>query len=415
MHNIAFLFSGQGSQYVGMGKSLFENFSIVRQTFEEANTVLGFDLAKICFSGRLSELNRPFNMQPAILTYSVAAFRLYMQQYGIIPRFCAGHSLGEYSALTCAGSINFADAIEIVYKRGKFVEELLNENVSMSIIDNICKDTVAEVCRKYSGQENYVTVSCFNSPMQTTISGHNEAVREVEDIILDCGGKVTPLIGSAPYHSLLMTSVADRLRDVLKGYNFKPQRYPVISNVSGKPYSDRNSIVDALTTQLVSPVRWQETMQFLKDKKVDLMVELGPNNILCNISRENIPGIETVCFSNNDERQWLANQVTDKENSMKPESIFISKCLAAVAATQNYNDDVTKLKDAIFKPCEYIKSIQKSETLTEKKLEEVLENLYLILNAKKVPQTEQLEIFEQIIDETCMMYCFKDFILNHFI
>lgn len=200
MINTAFLFSGQGAQYVGMGKKLCDNFQIARELFEEASDILGFDIKKLCFSGSIELLTKTENAQPAILTTSVAGFKVYMQEIGYEPMLLIGHSLGEISALVCAEGIVFRDAIKIVRRRGEFMNVAVPAGVgAMAAVEGIDSEYIVEECQKWVDKEKLVVVSNYNAPSQTVISGHKEAVAELSEIFTRAGGRVISLKVSAPY------------------------------------------------------------------------------------------------------------------------------------------------------------------------------------------------------------------------
>ncbi|GAE86716.1 ACP S-malonyltransferase [Acetivibrio straminisolvens] len=233
MKKIALLFPGQGSQYVGMGKKLYENYSAAREVFDEANEVLGFDLKELCFNGDINELTKTENTQPVILTASVAAFRVYMEKYGVKPAFLAGHSLGEFAALTCAGAISFKDAVRIVRNRGRYMQEAVPQGIgAMAAVSGVDKPVIEETCIKVSDENHLVVVSNHNSKDQIVISGHTSAVNTASEILKKHGARIVPLKVSAPFHSPLMQPAADRLREELKLYSYNEPKWQVISNTT---------------------------------------------------------------------------------------------------------------------------------------------------------------------------------------
>lgn len=306
MEKIAFLFPGQGSQYVGMGQSFYKKHDIARKTFEEANDILGFDLVNLCFDGSITELSQLENVSPALLTASVAYFRVYMQELGITPQFCAGHSLGEYAAFTCAGAMKFADALRIIRLRGFLTQEVAKMGQSgMTIIDGLAPEVIEAECQKYSTAEQIVGVSCYNSPLQAAISGHNAGIQKVEERSLELGATITPLLASPPLHSPVLKDIVTKLTEELRKYTFSAFQWPVIANVTAKPYGDPSNIISLLTDQLVRPVQWINTLKYLKENGVMIIVEMGPQNILTNLVAANLTGVETVCFDRKIERQAM--------------------------------------------------------------------------------------------------------------
>jgi len=300
MEKVAFLFPGQGSQYIGMSRTLFEEFELYRQTFEEASDILGFDLAKQCFEGSLLDLAKTENSLIAIFTSSVAAFRVYMKEIAIAPQVCAGHSLGEYSALTCSGAIKFPDAVRLVYKRAKLAKVVSDTDIgAMSIIDGNgmdIRDIVEEECIRASGGGREVVISCYNTLKQVDISGHKETVMQVEQRLLEHGAQVTPLIGVAPFHCTLMQPAVGELREELMKCRFSGCRWPVISNVTGLPHVGPEKVAEALANQITSPVQWETSMEYLERIGITLTVELGPKNVLSSFIQANGKKIKAMSF-----------------------------------------------------------------------------------------------------------------------
>lgn len=285
MKKIALLFPGQGSQYIGMGKKLNDNFECAKKAYEEANDTIGFDLRSLCFEGDMEELTKTENTQPAILTASVAAFRVYQEEIGVEPAFMAGHSLGELSALTCSGAIRFSDAIKLVRQRGRFMQEAVPVGIGgMSAISGVDTADIEDECKKVSRDGSIVVVSNYNSHDQIVISGHKAAVESVGEALKEKGAKVIPLKVSAPFHSPLMKPAADRFENELKKYCYDGPRYPVISNVTALPYECAESVQINLTKQITSPVQWIRSMQYLESAGVEMFIELGPKKVLKNLA-----------------------------------------------------------------------------------------------------------------------------------
>lgn len=415
MEKIAFVFPGQGSQYVGMCRSLCEQFDIAKKTFEEASDVLGFDLGKLCFDGSLGELSSTENSLVAILTSSVAEFRVYMQEIGVAPQFCTGHSLGEYAALTCSGVLRFADAVRIVRKRSILAQEVADTGVgSMTIIDDIKPELVDEECRKACAEDKSVSVSCFNSSGQVAISGHTELVQKVEEAVLEKGGKVTPLFGSAPFHSGLMSEAAVRLGEELEKYTFYSPRYPVISNTTAGPYDGAERVKKLLTAQLVKPVQWQKTMQYLEKWGVTLTIEIGPKNVLSGLIRNDMQDVNAFCFDQKEDRQTLKELLGQNPLYSKHVPTVVTRCLAVGVATENKCFDNEVYDQGVIKPYKRIQGIQEEidktgSAPTLEQMKEALDNLQIVLNTKLVPPEEQAEWFNQIFDETGTNYLFPEY------
>ena len=281
---IAFLFPGQGSQHAGMGKDLAENFPVARQVFEEANDALGVDLASLCFNGPEEDLKLTANTQPAILTTSIAALRVLETEIGIAPNCAAGHSLGEYSALVCAGALNFADAVRIVRQRGTFMQEAVPVGTgAMAAILGLDKETLERVCQDAAlGQ--VVSPANFNSAGQVVIAGNTEAVDRAMSLAKENGAKrALPLPVSAPFHCSLMIPAGERLADVLAGIKIGDMTVPVITNVEATPNQDASRVCQLLVDQVSAPVLWEDTIACMIKLDVERYIEIGPGKVLAGL------------------------------------------------------------------------------------------------------------------------------------
>ena len=281
---IAFLFPGQGSQHAGMGKDLAENFPVARQVFEEANDALGVDLASLCFNGPEEDLKLTANTQPAILTTSIAALRVLETEIGIAPNCAAGHSLGEYSALVCAGALNFADAVRIVRQRGTFMQEAVPVGTgAMAAILGLDKETLERVCQDAAlGQ--VVSPANFNSAGQVVIAGNTEAVDRAMNLAKEHGAKrALPLPVSAPFHCSLMIPAGERLADVLADIKVGDMTVPVITNVEATPNQDASRVCQLLVDQVSAPVLWEDTIACMINLEVERYIEIGPGKVLAGL------------------------------------------------------------------------------------------------------------------------------------
>ena len=286
---LALLFPGQGSQSVGMGKSLSEASEPARTVFEEADRVLGFSLSKLCFEGPEEQLRLTANTQPAILTHSIAALadlraRFPEKLEGAV--FAAGHSLGEYSAGVAAGAFSFADAVALVRARGTFMQEAVPAGVgAMAAIVGLEPGAVDAACRE-AAQGEIVAPANYNSPEQTVIAGDAAAVARASEGCLARGAKrAIALPVSAPFHCALMSPARDRMKPLLEATVFTDAAMPVVTNVDAAPETSGEKLRDALVRQIDSPVRWVETVQRLAREGVDRALEIGPGNVLAGLVR----------------------------------------------------------------------------------------------------------------------------------
>lgn len=284
---IAYIFPGQGSQSVGMGREIAEKSAAARQVFEEADDALGFSLSEMCWNGTTEDLALTENTQPAILTTSVAVFRA-MEESGMpLPDFAAGHSLGEYSALVAAGAIKFADAVKTVRNRGKYMQEAVPLGVgAMAAILGADLETVENACREAAINEVCAPAN-INSQAQTVIAGNAEAVDRAIELLKARGAKrAIKLNVSAPFHCALMMPAQERLAEDLQNIVYGQMRFPVIHNVNAEVNFDGENSRDLLTRQVSSPVRWLATIEKMKENGVETFVEVGAGKVLSGLVKQ---------------------------------------------------------------------------------------------------------------------------------
>jgi len=286
MVKIAFLFPGQGSQYVGMGKDFFSALPDARSLYEQAGEILGMDIASLCFDGPEETLRLTENAQPAILIHSTIALKT-MRDHGIDSVLSAGHSLGEYSALVAAGALGFADAVRLVRKRGQFMQQAVPVGIgAMAAIIGLPSEKVQELCSRFSSQESLVQPANMNSPGQTVIAGHKEAVQRVSGEAKSAGAKKAVLLPvSAPFHCSLMKPAEIKLQQELAKTDFQNLAFPVITNCEAGLISGGEEARDALRRQVCSPVQWVQTMKVLVERGVRTIIELGPGKVLSGLMR----------------------------------------------------------------------------------------------------------------------------------
>jgi [acyl-carrier-protein] S-malonyltransferase len=284
--NIAFLFPGQGSQAVGMGKELADKYPVAKQIFEEADDALGYKLSQLCFEGPEDQLKLTEITQPAILTASVAAWRVLTEK-GLIPALVAGHSLGEYSAHVAAGTISFAEAVRTVRNRGKYMQEAVPVGVGgMAAILGMDLEKVTAICAE-AAQGEVCEPANINSPEQIAISGHAAAVERARKLAEERGAKrAIALAVSAPFHSSLMKPAQDRLAQDLDALQFSDPSIPVVCNVDAALVQNAAASRDALVRQVTGAVRWVDCMKRLIAKSVSAYVEVGPGKVLCGLMRQ---------------------------------------------------------------------------------------------------------------------------------
>ena len=296
MKKFAMVFPGQGSQTVGMLAELAGGYPIVQETFKQASEVLGYDLWQLVQEGPAEELNKTWQTQPALLTASVAVYRVWQQKYPALkPEVMAGHSLGEYSALVCAGVLDFQDAVKLVELRGKLMQQAVPEGTgAMYAIIGLDNDAIINAC-KQAEQGEVVSAVNFNSPGQVVIAGAKAAVERAAALCKEAGAKrALPLAVSVPSHCALMKPAADQLSVSLESITLKEAGVSVLNNVDVKNEMEADAIRNALVRQLYSPVRWTETVEKMAQNGVEVLVEVGPGKVLNGLTKRIADSLQSV-------------------------------------------------------------------------------------------------------------------------
>jgi [acyl-carrier-protein] S-malonyltransferase len=294
--SLAYIFPGQGSQYAGMGRALFERYAAAREAFEEADDALGFPVSRLCFEGPAEDLQLTENTQPAILATSVAALRALESEGFAPPSFVAGHSLGEYSALVAAGALSLTDAVRTVRARGRYMQEAVPVGVgAMAAILGADASTVEEACAE-AAQGQVCSPANLNSPKQVVIAGDAAAVDRALEILKSRGvRKAVKLNVSAPFHCALMLPAQERLAADLEKIGFEDLRVPLVSNVDAKLIETGAEARASLVRQVSSPVRWSESVELLAGGRgVKTFVEVGPGKVLSGLLRQIAPGARAL-------------------------------------------------------------------------------------------------------------------------
>ena len=299
-NTLGFVFPGQGSQSVGMLSELAQQHAIITETFAEASSALGYDLWALSQNGPEADLNRTDRTQPAILTASVALWRLWCAESGVRPGFVAGHSLGEYSALVCAGALDFAEAVKLVEARGEFMQQAVPAGAgAMYAIIGLDDDSIAEICHNTAvATGDVVSPVNYNSPGQVVIAGEKNAAEQAANACKEAGAKrALPLAVSVPSHCELMRPAADHLDDKLETIAIAGPAVKVVNNVDVAVESDPAGIRSALVRQLYCPVQWTKTVEFLAAEGIDTIIEVGPGKVLTGLGKRIVKSVSYIAVN----------------------------------------------------------------------------------------------------------------------
>ncbi len=285
MNRTAFIFPGQGSQRVGMGREFHAQFRAAKEVFEEADDCLHFAISEICFKGPEEALQLTENTQPAILTASIAALRVLQTEKGVNAQLAAGHSLGEYSALVASGALTFSDAVQLVRLRGKFMQEAVPVgDGAMAALLGMTREEVETLCEEISSGE-VLTPANFNCPGQIVIAGHAGAVQRAVERVQQGGKRAVPLPVSAPFHSPLMKPAGDRLKRSLEEVPVGELKVPVVTNVEAEINTSKDKVKGLLVAQVSHPVRWEESMRKMIEEGIEEVLEIGPGKVLSGLMK----------------------------------------------------------------------------------------------------------------------------------
>lgn len=413
MKKLSILFPGQGAQFIGMGKLFYDKYQVCRDTYQEASENFGHDIVGLCFNSSMSELWDFTNMQVAIVTTSVAIYRAYLKEVGVIPEFMAGHSVGEVTALICSGALKLPDAIDILKLRGKIVKKINNEKRGrMTIVGSISKNNLEKIMSEYP---NEVYIACYNSKNQFAISGNDGAMDDIEEKILDSDSEISPMFSSPPMHSKFMEPVKEELLQYLNSKPYLDFEVPVVSNVSGRVIYNSKDIPNELANQLVSPVKWSDTLEYMNYYGTNVFLEMGPKLLLTNLVEGSItfdaPGdVKSYCYGIEKDRKLVNTEFQD--NSYQKDKInFFGNSLGILASSPNID-----CNEAYLCIKEQFKLIKKdselyNQTKSEEKVKLIIDafkHLLLALQYKKLSSFEYNSIIHGLLYQTNMEYIIKN-------
>lgn len=400
----AVLFPGGGTQYTGMGKKICHEFSIARETFREAGEILGYDLASICFEGDPQQLADMQYSQPAIFVTSVSAFRAYQQELNIQPAFLAGHSLGEYAALTCSGALSFADAIRLVGKRGELLQWTGNRTTgTMMAVNKLDEAAIRAEIQGLGKAVKEVYLAVYNSDRQYVLSGKRAQLEILAPHLQSQGAETNILPINTPSHCPLMKEAAAIFAEELGRTKFAPLQFPVISNVTARPYSNDKEISDTLLAHFGQPVRWQASMEYLAKAGVTSLLEAGPQSVLKNLSSFITPQLEA--FSS-DQPEDISLLYTALGSRLPDVAAFIAQCQLLAVSTPNHCADLNGNRSRMSAAWNQLRSLDTGFTNTSLAngipAQQAYDCLREIIMLKQTEAMEWQMLREEIMDKTNM-------------
>jgi len=393
-----FLFPGQGAQYIGMGQKQYRSHAVARAVFEEASDVLGENMEKLIFKGSADLLAMTEWTQPALLTVGIAAYRTILEESDVRPDWMLGHSLGEITALTCASAIRLEDALKIVRFRGQVMQQGIKpEDCLMLAVNGIDADLVLAVCNEDNDQQKLVrAVAAINSSTQVVLSGLKDAVFEWRERLETMGASIIPLKVSAPFHSPLMASAAMQMKEHLAQYTFSQPECKVVSNVTAKAYMSADQIVSLLSQQVTQPVKWRQSLEYIREQGVTELLDLGPGSVMKKLAEQN-GSFHTIAMDQDEEwRAWLLDNKFDRGPMLTDAIAIAVQCLRHSISTPNRNWNEEECERGISEPIRYIKDqIDKWEEVNsdaKPRREEIQE---LLLSVQRVFETKRLTVEEK--------------------
>jgi len=409
---IGILFPGQGAQYIGMGKSLYDNFQVAREIYDKASDILDINLKEICFEGSFSNLNHIENMLPSIYTASVAAFQVLQEEVNIESSFMAGHSLGEYAALTCSGAIDFKDALKLVQKRSIYAREWnKKQNGTMTIVEGLSTNEIEDICSIKSTTDCKAYVACYNNSTQSVICGHQTAIMSVEGEIIKRGGRVTPLLAGIAFHTPLMLEASTQLERDLDNVQLNKLNCQVISNVYARPYHNTEDIKEGLRLQMFHPVQWQSSIQYMVQEGVTDFIDIGPRNIVRSLLDKS-SSYNIYSYHELGEREKLIKDFRKDSSSTLTKDqaeLFVKACITIAICTKNNNDSTTEYQQLVIEPYIKLKALlHTGNTLKSIDLiNTAVTYLFEIYEGKQVPIKERFLRINKLLDGLLLDYSIK--------
>ncbi|MFA0964359.1 ACP S-malonyltransferase [Roseivirga sp. BDSF3-8] len=399
---IALLFPGGGTQYAGMGKSLYEQHKEVKQLYEEAADILAYDIKKVCFEGDLKTLSAMDHAQPAIYLFGIASWLVWQNQYGIKPAFAAGHSQGEYAALAAAGVFKWQDGLRLIRKRGELLKKAGEiHDGGMMAVNKVEGHVVEESCEKVRSEGGKAFVAVYNSPLQHVVSGARSDLEKAARMLESAGAEVNILNINTPSHCPLMDDVVAEFEEALSKLNFHEPHFTIIGNVTARPLQ-KQEIPGLMLQHLTRPVRWQESMAFMHDTGVDWFLDMGPQAVLQNLNKY-LPGQPGGFALDVEEEQNALH--TSLQKLLPDAEGFMKKCLVLAVSTKNFNYDDESYQQGVVAPYRELVKIRQEVPHHYQQADKYLKALELIRNLlinKHIPADEVEARLEDLLRSTRM-------------
>ncbi len=418
MNRIVTVFSGQGSQYIGMGKQVCQQVPESNKVFEEASDILNMDMKKLCFEGTNAELERTELSQIAIYTVSMAMLAAYEKEVGIRPVAMMGHSLGEYAALTAAGVIRFNDGLKIIQIRGKLMQEVMEQSdYLMCAVMGVDEQIVDEVCKSCHNKLGQVMIANYNSVSQNVISGDKDAVLQASDKLEEMGAKVIQLSLKAPFHTMLMKQASIQFENVLKEYSFSNMNIPVISNTTGMEYDKNVNLPNFLAEHIVKPVVWRKSIELCLKKGVDCFIEIGPKSILTKLGAQDFPTVSFYSYDNIKDRAEIFKEIHSVDAEERALYELIKICIKIAICTPNSNWNEEEYYIGVVEPYRIVKELfyQKKDTTRRANKEEAISAINMlntVLQTKKIDNVDRLRLLHEVIDKSFFYEQFRNLIVH---
>ena len=413
MKKYCIVFPGQGSQYIGMGKKLYDHNRVAQDVFDEANDLLQYNLKKQCFEGDINELSKMENVQLAILTTSVAAFRVFIQDVDMKPQVLLGHSLGEITALVCAGVIDFSDALQLVSVRGQLMGAASIEKGIMMAIMGVELEELNKICKELSQEHHVVEVSNINSVDQIILSGHEEAMEKAIYKIEELGGRSIRINTGNPFHCSLMSPIKEQFKQELRKYKYHDFIYPVISNLDARPYKGKEEVVERLSEQIVNPVRWKDSIDYLMEQEISTMIELSPQSVLRNLMLTDATGVMAYSYDDKYDYEEIKrvkySLTNDLIASKGKKQDFIQRCISGIVCTKNENDNDTILQIYQRVKALLLKIEKDNVEPNYEEMKVAFESLIEVMRIKHVTVQEYQDRISAILYETGFFQLFSEY------